>query len=30
MKFARPGEKICKIAGRDPLPDRKPGALLED
>ncbi len=30
MKFARPGEKICKIAGRDPLPDRQPGALLED
>jgi predicted deacylase len=29
-RLARPGKTVCKIAGRDPLPDRHAGALLSD
>lgn len=29
-KLARPGQKICKIAGREKLAYRQPGKLLED
>ncbi|MFQ5786332.1 MAG: succinylglutamate desuccinylase/aspartoacylase family protein [Alphaproteobacteria bacterium] len=30
MKLARAGERICKIAGREPLPGRVPGKLMLD
>jgi predicted deacylase len=29
-RLARPGKTLCKIAGREPLPDRHAGALLTD
>ena len=29
-RFARPGQVLCKVAGREPLPDRVGGALLND
>ncbi|MBL8258600.1 MAG: succinylglutamate desuccinylase/aspartoacylase family protein [Candidatus Competibacteraceae bacterium] len=29
-RLARPGQKLCKIAGRDPLDYRQAGKLLED
>jgi len=30
LKFARPGNRVCKIAGADPLPGREPGKLMTD
>ncbi len=30
MKFARPGEHVCKVAGPEPLPDRISGKLMVD
>ena len=30
LKFARPGEHICKVAGPEPLPDRVGGNLMTD
>lgn len=29
-RFARPGQVLCKVAGREPLPDRVGGSLLND
>lgn len=29
-RLARPGKVVCKVAGREPLPGRHPGALLTD
>ena len=29
-RLARPGKTVCKVAGREPLPDRHAGALLSD
>ncbi len=29
-RMARPGKVVCKVAGRQPLPDRRAGALLTD
>ena len=29
-RLARPGKVVCKIAGREPLPDRQAGSLLTD
>ena len=29
-RLARPGKTVCKVAGREPLPDRHAGALLTD
>ncbi len=29
-KLARPGQQLCKVAGREPLEYRKPGKLLAD
>ncbi len=30
MKLARAGERICKVAGAEPLAYRKPGKLMLD
>ena len=30
VRLARPGKLVCRIAGREPLPDRQAGALLTD
>jgi len=30
MKFARAGDRVCKIAGAEPLPGRVPGKLMLD
>ena len=29
-RFVRPGQALCKVAGAEPLADRKPGHLLSD
>lgn len=29
-KLVRPGQGVCKIVGKDPLPDRLAGNLMED
>ena len=29
-RLARPGKVVCKVAGRESLPDRRAGALLTD
>jgi hypothetical protein len=29
-RLARPGQKFCKVAGREPLSHRQAGKLLED
>jgi hypothetical protein len=29
-RLARPGQKFCKVAGREPLRHRQAGKLLED
>ena len=28
-RLVRPGQTVIKVAGREPLPHRKPGALLQ-